>query len=79
MAPIHKDLLFILFLQLNTQYIILFQWVSSLTQRHSVWGGLSVEPEPDPGENDNESAGQVDLKSEHRPDILQEFWFLKIL
>ena len=33
-----------------------------LTQSDSVRGGLSVEPEPHPGENNNESAGQIDLR-----------------
>ena len=32
-----------------------------ITQSNSVRGGLSVQPEPDPGENNNESTGQIDL------------------
>ena len=31
------------------------------TQSDSVRCGLSVQPEPDPGENHNESTGEVDL------------------
>ena len=32
-----------------------------VTQSNAVRGGLPVEPEPDPGENNNESTGQIDL------------------
>ena len=35
--------------------------IKMFTQSNSVRGGLSVEPEPDPGENNNESAGQIHL------------------
>ena len=31
------------------------------TKSNSVRGGLSVQPEPHPGEDDNESTGQIDL------------------
>ena len=38
--------------------------IKMFTQSNSVRGGLSVEPEPDPGENDNESTGQIHLNTD---------------
>ena len=34
------------------------------TQGDPVRGGLPVEPEPNPGEHDNQSTGQIDLDNE---------------
>ena len=35
--------------------------IETLTQPHSIGGGLAVEEEADPAENHEEGAGQVDL------------------